>query len=106
MLCRTFPRGIDHGAGIEVVRRKGRSQVVHGVEARRVPRQDEGEERTQERIEECVEARGEEKRREKIIEADEEGGHEKDGPEEGSSEEAVTGDTNQTRRVDGVPAGQ
>ena len=46
-----LPRGIDHGVRIEVVRRKDTSQVVHGVEARRITRQ--------EHREECVESRSE-----------------------------------------------
>ena len=37
-----LPRGIQHGAGIEVVRRKSTSQVVHGIEARRVTRHVKG----------------------------------------------------------------
>ena len=43
-----LPRGNYHGDRIEVVRRKS-TQVVHGVEARRLPRHEQGEDENEER---------------------------------------------------------
>ena len=98
MLSRTFLEGNDHGVRIEVVRRKGTSQIVHGVEARRITRYEEREERIEGCVEERIEAgRQAEERGEEVDEADEEVGSE---DEVARVSQAIAGHAHQARGVD------